>query len=399
MTTTPPDAPHGPSDGPPQEEQHPGPRVSREQVRDVARLRRSSYDRKIAGVAGGLARHLDVDPIIVRVALVVLVFFGGSGLLLYGACWLLVPDDVDGRATVRLDDRSRSLALLAVGGLAALALLGDTLGGLGFPWPLAVVGLLVLLVLSSRQQRGAAPYPTYPAQPYAGQPDAAPGARYGDAPTAAPVPPYAPPVPRRPRRPGPLLFWFTLALSALGVGVLGILDLAGAGVAGAAYPALVLATTGAMLVVGAFYGRAGGLALVGLVAAMATAGATAAAEVEGGRVVETPATSSEVRADYDFFAGDVRLDLSEVADPAGLDGRTLDVEIAFGRLELLVPEGLRVEVRSTVEGAGSSDLFGEVTDGSATRTLDAGPGAPVLVVDAQVTFGEVVVATDERDAR
>ena len=43
--------------------------------------------------AGGLARHLDIDPIIVRVALVVLVFFGGSGLLLYGAMWLLVPEE------------------------------------------------------------------------------------------------------------------------------------------------------------------------------------------------------------------------------------------------------------------------------------------------------------------
>ncbi len=48
--------------------------------------------------------------------------------------------------------------------------------------------------------------------------------------------------------------------------MLGIADLAGAPVADAAYPALALATIGAMLVVGAFYGRAGGLILLGLIA-------------------------------------------------------------------------------------------------------------------------------------
>ena len=39
------------------------------------------------------ARHLDIDPLILRVAFVVLVFFGGAGLILYGACWLLVPEE------------------------------------------------------------------------------------------------------------------------------------------------------------------------------------------------------------------------------------------------------------------------------------------------------------------
>ncbi len=53
----------------------------------------SRSDRKVAGVAGGLARHLDIDPLILRVAFVVLVFFGGAGLILYGAGWLLVPED------------------------------------------------------------------------------------------------------------------------------------------------------------------------------------------------------------------------------------------------------------------------------------------------------------------
>ena len=71
MTSTPPEAPP-PVDG------DQGPRVTRDQVRDLGRLRRSVRDRKVAGVAGGLGRHLDIDPVILRVAIVVLVFFGGA---------------------------------------------------------------------------------------------------------------------------------------------------------------------------------------------------------------------------------------------------------------------------------------------------------------------------------
>ena len=45
-------------------------------------LRRSQSDRVLAGVAAGFARWLGIDPVIVRVVLVVLAVFGGSGLLL-----------------------------------------------------------------------------------------------------------------------------------------------------------------------------------------------------------------------------------------------------------------------------------------------------------------------------
>ena len=66
-------------------------------MRDLTRLRRSTTDKHVAGVAGGLGRHLDIDPIIIRVAFVVLTFFGGAGVLAYGALWLLVPDDEEQR--------------------------------------------------------------------------------------------------------------------------------------------------------------------------------------------------------------------------------------------------------------------------------------------------------------
>src|SRR4249919_1601326 len=134
MTTTPPST-EGPT----------GPRVSADELRDLGRLRRSRTDRKLAGVAGGLGRHLDIDPVILRVAFVVLVFFGGAGLILYGALWLLVPEEGQDRAAVSLDERSRSIALIIAGVIAALVLFGDSLGHFWFPWPLAIVAVVVLL--------------------------------------------------------------------------------------------------------------------------------------------------------------------------------------------------------------------------------------------------------------
>jgi phage shock protein PspC (stress-responsive transcriptional regulator) len=56
-------------------------------------LRRSAGDRMIAGVAGGIARSLGVDPIIVRVGFILFTLLGGAGLPLYLAGWLLIPDE------------------------------------------------------------------------------------------------------------------------------------------------------------------------------------------------------------------------------------------------------------------------------------------------------------------
>src|SRR3982751_2083610 len=88
MTTTPPGT--GQPQGPAPDS---GPRVGWDDIRDLARIRRSRANRRVAGVAGGLGRHLDIDPVILRVAFVVLVFFGGAGVIAYGLCWLLVPED------------------------------------------------------------------------------------------------------------------------------------------------------------------------------------------------------------------------------------------------------------------------------------------------------------------
>lgn len=66
------------------------------------RLRRAVADKKVAGVAAGLARHFDVDVTLVRLGFVALTLFGGSGLVLYAVAWLIMP--VDDRPAVAVPD-------------------------------------------------------------------------------------------------------------------------------------------------------------------------------------------------------------------------------------------------------------------------------------------------------
>ena len=140
MTTTPPEA-HRPDRTAGHDRPTTGPRVTRDEVRDLGRLRRTVTDRKVAGVAGGLARHLDIDPLILRVAFVVLVFFGGAGLIAVRRLLAArAPRTGDARRRCHLDERTRAVALVVVGVLAALALVGDSWGAVWFPWPLALVG-------------------------------------------------------------------------------------------------------------------------------------------------------------------------------------------------------------------------------------------------------------------
>lgn len=56
-------------------------------------LIRSSSDRKLAGVAGGLAEYLNVDPLLVRIGFAVSTLFTGAGIVAYAVMWALVPSE------------------------------------------------------------------------------------------------------------------------------------------------------------------------------------------------------------------------------------------------------------------------------------------------------------------
>lgn len=385
-----------------------GPRVTRDEMKDLGRLRRSVTDRHVAGVAGGIARHLDVDPIIVRVALVVSVFFGGAGLLLYVAAWILVPEEGTADEPLGLDQRSRTIALVGVGVLALVAALGDWAGAFWFPWPLAIGAALVVWFLHRKQQSpettGARP-PAYDGQvpadsaAYAPGYDPAYGPGYapGYAPEYDPAGPWAsydrPRRPRNPRKRGPILFWFTLALIALAEGVLGVVDVAGVPVADSAYPALALGITALMLVVGSFYGRAGGLILLGLVAALATAAATVGGSIGDETHYYAPTDASEVRDAYDFGGGRFTLDLSDVSDVDELDGRDVSIDGVGGVVEVVVPDGMDVDVSTQVVG-GQSEVFDQRSDGfdiTQDGFLDGGDDVPDMSITIDLVGGEIVV--------
>ena len=412
MTTTPPDT--SPTQG---QAPDSGPRVGWDDIRDLARIRRSRSDRRVAGVSGGLGRHLDIDPLIVRVAFVVLTFFGGVGLLLYLALWLLLPEDGSDWATVKLDRRSRTAALVIVG-IIALALLVSH-GWWGDPGPfLFLVALLAVILvgtsLTRRDRSDVPPAGTTPgATPYAAGPEQtsqttaydATGAPTTTYPTGYPAPTYAQtyaqtytqpeqPRPVNPRKKGPILFWFALGTMAVALGALGVADLAGADIAPSAYPATALGLSAAFLLLGSFFGRAGGIILVGLVAAAVTVGTTIADHWNPHSTTVIPTTSAAVQSEYTMDVGEIRLDLTEIRDPQALDGREITLDGNVGHLEVRVPEGVTVVSESTISGVGGVSAFGRDAGGfdtSLTSSRSAGVGAPHLTIVTDLHVGGIDV--------
>lgn len=355
MTTTPPEAPQ--PDAPPA-----APRVTPEEMKDVSRLRRTTgANRAIAGVCGGIARHFDIDPMVVRVVMVVLAVFG-VGLILYPCLWALMPSDDGGRAMLDLD--ARSLAILIVSLLVIAALLLTTGAGweVGFVFgpPLLLVVLLVAMLSNRTPQPPRPRYGEEPAEPPATEVMAASGPPAGPTePPAAWTPPAQPlpPRPPDPRKRGPILFWVTLALASLAMGVLGVLDLADAvPVTPSAYPALGLAVCAAMLLIGAFWGRAGGIILLGLMLAGTTTVVTIAEGVQE-RQVAISASGSTVRDYYFSAVGDFQLDLTDVP-PEELP-RTIQIDGGFTDLRVVVPDSVTTVAHTAIETGGNIHLFGE----------------------------------------
>ena len=60
----------------------------------MKRLYRSTTDRILGGVCGGIGVHLDVDPIIIRIIWIILTCISlGIGIIAYIVCWILIPEE------------------------------------------------------------------------------------------------------------------------------------------------------------------------------------------------------------------------------------------------------------------------------------------------------------------
>ena len=60
---------------------------------NVKRLTRSTTDRKIAGVCGGLAVYLNIDPTVVRILFLIALPIGFIGLWIYLVIWICAPEE------------------------------------------------------------------------------------------------------------------------------------------------------------------------------------------------------------------------------------------------------------------------------------------------------------------
>jgi phage shock protein C len=116
-------------------------------------VRRSRSERVIAGVCGGVGRYLGVDPVLLRIAFIILALANGLGVIAYVVCWVAIPEERPDQPSTPAPQGRRETGRLVLGGslvVLGLVLLLDRLA----PdldelfWPVAVVavGVAVMLV-------------------------------------------------------------------------------------------------------------------------------------------------------------------------------------------------------------------------------------------------------------
>jgi phage shock protein C len=115
-------------------------------------LRRSHSERVLAGVCGGLGRYLGIDPVLLRIAFVVLGLANGLGVIAYVVAWIVIPEERPGQPIGPAPAARREAGRLVLGGalvVLGLVLLLDRLA----PdidqlfWPVAVVAVGVAIIL------------------------------------------------------------------------------------------------------------------------------------------------------------------------------------------------------------------------------------------------------------
>lgn len=393
-------------------------------------LRRDRRSKVIAGVCGGLGRHLDIDPVVFRILFAVLSFVGGIGLLAYAAAWLFVPAEGSRRSEAhRLLTGSNPLlaVIVAIGlGLGALASISALTNGLSALWPLwmiaaAVVGVLIWrgdirLGRGERVSQPAQP-PTWWQQPLgeepvpaaagqaggaqaAGEPrDAAPAgyaayaagagtagaaaasgtaapdaeawvdlSGYGGGPGVGPAPDGDPA--RRPARRG----YGGLVLASLlaATGVVGVLDAAKLiNLTWLSGGALVLLLLGAGMAVGGIFGKTTALVPIGVVVAVPLLVLAAADVPLHGTIGDqnwAPSSAATVQRSYEVGVGEGVLDLTSVVPGAG-HSIPIDAQVGIGDLRVEVPADVTVKVHAH---AGIGDI--EQDTFSVNGTVTGGVG-------------------------
>jgi len=381
------------------------------------RLVRRSQDRYLAGVAGGVADYFAIDPVLVRIAFVVLTFVGGAGAIAYAAGWLLIPEEGEETSVGEDAIRNRNWGRIAGFVLIAIAasLLLRPLWWFGGQVITALALILVGVYLLSHRGGGdtatdtidPSPTPPAPAPPPPPDPDApAPAAPAWPAPPPpptwpAPPSPPGPPLPRRAapparRRQRSGVTAVTFGILLVGAGVLGLILATSDGIDPTRVFAGALVVVGAALVVTTWFGRGGGLIALGvLLVGLLSVSALIDVPFRGGfgERTERPVSTAEMQREYHLAAGELTVDLRRV--PFALDSTTeVEASVGAGHLVVIVPRDVEVDVHGHA-GAGEVQLLGDNGQGGVRVEHDAqsraGEGAARLVLDAAVGLGQVEV--------
>ncbi len=372
-------------------------------------LRRSTSDRMIGGVCGGIGRRYGIDPVVLRVVFVVGILVSGVGLLVYLALWLLLPTDQDTSSNAL----TRSVVPLVVGVLlgvgAVAALLGwfGQLGGLaGVVVGAFLVGMAVWLYQRRDRWPVAPPAVTDPSTAYSAPSDAglgtAPptGFAYGGTGYAPGTGPVLTPPPARERSYLGLITVCAALVVGAGLAAAAAAGISPIGIVGGF--AAVLGVLAIGMLIGAFRGRAKWLAVVALPLALMLGLVGQVVSILPGSIdpsmgayVWTPKSPSTER----LGVGEATLDLRPWAGSGSDQPRKGDIvtaEVGFGELRVVVPDTWQVQVDATAS-TGDITVNGESVRSQSPAARYSGTLAPTAGGDAvgqvtlvlRVTVGEI----------
>lgn len=384
-------------------------------------IMRDPSDRWLGGVCSGIAHRLGVDPVIVRIGLIVLAVMGGIGLPAYLVAWSLLPDtsgEIKAESGIRHGDGGGVVLLIAtVLSLGGMFTVGDQ--GWRFGW--IVPAAIIFFLIRRRRSHGHAPsgQPTAgaavpPPPPWAAAPSqdpSAPGSapqsfwtHVGDGasvgydasrPQPAPPAPVRAPKPRKGRRTmGVRAGLVTLGLAIAAYGLGRVLD-GPTGFPGSADVLgriLALGAIAIAVVVAALRGRTSGFpGFVGVVLAVTTAATIAgpgfnlSLRADVGDLVVQPTNEEGNRLITNDF-GDITLDLSSLStDP--VTAPRIQLEGGMGDVIIQIPKDLTVQVDADTG-------FGEVKDAdgeSLPATKLYGSGTADVTVTAESAFGNIII--------
>jgi phage shock protein PspC (stress-responsive transcriptional regulator) len=401
----------------------------------------------LAGVSGGLAAHLGINPWWIRWAFIILAIGGGSGVLLYIAAWLLIPDAHEDDtavsrwiSTVDLSDAGSVFGIILIG-LGAVVLSSQVLNISGaFVAAAILFGVGVMLYRGDLRSPPKAPPPLPPPSPPPdggagdGEPsptadgsplepleDAAPEQGTPAAPVAAasiqaaslqaspPPPPPPPPKQKSPRTPRErsMLGRFTMAIGLIILSTMALFDVSGLSIGSvdfgdvfdpAHYAAVALSVVAVGLLVGAFVGRARWLIFVGvfiLPILFVTSLWSTVFTWTAGEYSYAPTDVSEIDSPYELGAGQLTVDLTGLSAAELAEIGHVKATLGVGEMRILVPAGVGVLLDATV-GLGDIDVPGPNQEGiGPTMSRQFGPSPVVLFVDAEVGAGVIRLTVPE----